>query len=364
MQTATDAAAILVGVALIGLTLSDVFQSVIVPRAVGRRFRFSFILWDVLWKIWPALSWRVYPRDDDAREDFLAFFAPLSLVLMLVLWAVVMLLGYGCIFWALRYHIRPVPQTYWQSVYFAGSAFFTIGFGDFVGTSGMTRVLSLIAGASGFGVVSVTTAYLFAIFGFFQAREAFVVTVGAQAGSPPSGVGLLTMAPFDEIESDLPNVMRAGQAWTAVLMESHLAYPTIAYFRSSHDYESWVGTLGTLLDASILMMTALECSVGQARIMYNLGRHATRDLGKHFRARGANRSPGITRAEFDTACERLRQTGATVRSNDETWNEFARLRSTYASDLDALAHHFEIPPLQWVGDRSMIATQHLLDQNP
>ncbi len=362
MQTLLDGGALALGVALIALTLNDVFQSVIVPRAVGRHFRFSFILWDAAWKAWPVLAWRIHPRNDDAREDFLAFFAPLLLVLMLVLWAVVMLLGYGCIFWALRYHIRPIPQTYWQTVYFAGSAFFTIGFGDFVGTSGWTRLISLVAGASGFGVVSVTTAYLFAIFGFFQAREAFVDTVGAQAGSPPSGVGLIALANYDERTSDLPAVMRSGQVWTAVLMESHLAYPTIAYFRSSHDYESWVGTLGTLLDASILMITTLECNVGQARIMYNLGRHATHDLAKYFRTRVSNRVPGITREEFETACERLRATGISVRSDDETWNEFARLRTTYASDLDALAHHFEIPPLQWVGDRSLIAAPHLLEK--
>lgn len=358
MQSAATLVVFLVGIGLIFVTLNDVFQSVIVPRAAGRRFRLSYLQWHYCWYIWPALAWRVHPRNADAREDFLATYAPLSLVLMLATWAVAMAFGYGCLFWVLRTEIAPVPVTYWQAVYFAGTSFLTIGFGDFVGRSGMTRMLSLLAGASGFGVVSVTTAYLFAIFGFFQSRESFVVRLGARAGAPPSGVGLLVVAKIAAIESDLPDVMRDGQAWMATVMESHLAYPTLAYFRSSHDYESWVGTLGTLLDAAILMMTTFENNFGQARITYNLGRHAARDLAKYFGVLREDGDPGITRAEFDGACERLRSVGYAIRSTDEAWDEFSKLRASYATHLNALARYFEIPPLAWVGDRSIIGTPH------
>ncbi|HEV7180861.1 MAG TPA: potassium channel family protein [Candidatus Baltobacteraceae bacterium] len=358
MQAAWNSIVLIAGIVSIVLMLSDVFQSVIVPRAVGRRLRFSYLEWRLGWLVWPKLSRLFYPDDGDARENFLALFAPLALVLMLVLWALVAILGFGCVFWAFRTHIHPVPTTFWEAVYFAGTSFVTVGFGDFVGTTGITRMVSVLAGACGFGVVSVTTAYLFAIFGFFQAREAFVVTIGARAGLPPSGVGLLAVAKYANIESDLAIVMRDGQAWTAMLMESHLAYPTLAYFRSSHDDESWVGTLGTLLDAAALMMTALREPTGQAQIMYNIGRHATHDLARYFAVPHIACGAGVSQAEFARACDRLRSAGLSVRDAQASWHEFSALRATYAGNLRALAQYLSVPPVLWVSDRALLEPHH------
>ena len=359
MQLAAQIATVTAGVILIALTLNDVFQSVIVPRAGGRGLRPSTYQWRAAWRLWPELSWRLFPRNGEKRENFLAVYAPFSLVNMLVAWVVLLVLGYGAIFWALKDQLRPIPISYWEACYFAGSAFFTIGFGDIVGRTGITRLLSLMAGASGLGVVSVTTAYLFALFGSFQVREAFVVTAGARAGSPPSGVGLLVISKVASIDDDLGNVMRDGQLWAARVMESHLAYPTLAYFRSSHDYESWVGTLGMLLDAAVLLISAIEGATGQANIMYALGRHATRDLSHHFRTPGiVDGGPGITRAEFDAACEQLERAGYTLKDRDGAWETFASLRESYAANLAALARFFAIPAIQWVGDRSLISLPH------
>ena len=128
----------------------------------------------------------LHPADENAREDFLAVFAPLNLVLNLMTWSLLMLIGYAAIFYALSDQVRPHLASFGEAFYFAGASFFTIGFGDFVGNTGLPRLASLAAGASGFGIISTTTAYLFAIFGAFQAREQFVVVVGARAGSPPS----------------------------------------------------------------------------------------------------------------------------------------------------------------------------------
>lgn len=138
-------------------------------------------------------------------------------------------------------------------------------------------------------------------------------------------------------------------------MESHLAYPVLAFFRSSHDYESWIGTLGTLLDASLLLMTTIEDATGEARVTYELGRHAVHDLADYFYVAQVDPTPGVERQEFDHACERLAAAGYHLRERESAWIEFARLRSTYAHNLNALARSFNIPPVQWVGDRSLIA---------
>lgn len=357
-------ALIVVGMLLIVGALNDVFQSVIVPRAVGRRFRPSYYQSRTLWWIWPLAARRIYPNDEDRREDFLAAFAPSNLIANLMMWSLLLLIGYATIFFALRAQMRPALASFGDAFYFAGTSFFTLGFGDFVGNSGLTRLASLAAGASGFGIISTTTAYLFAIFGAFQTREQFVVTVGARAGSPPSGVGLLTIAAHAGVIRDLPVLMRSAETWCASLMETHLAYPILAYFRSSHDYESWVATLGTLLDTAVLMMTTVQCDAGEARILYNIGRHATHDLASYFRLHGDDREPGIARQQFNDACTRLESAGLSLHDRDRAWEHFVALRRTYAGHLNALAGFFEVPTLHWVGPQSIVESEHMREQLP
>jgi hypothetical protein len=231
----------------------------------------------------------------------------------------------------------------------------TIGFGDLVGRAGATRLVSVLAGLAGLSLLSINTAYLFAIFGSFQQRETFVVTTAARAGSPPSGINLLALAGYSQTQSDLPRLMLDAQHWAASLMESHLAYPVLAFFRSSHDQQSWVGTLGTLLDAATMMMTTIDdTQYGQAGIFYSVGAHAAHDLSRYFGVAARDESVEIERYEFDGACDRLAAAGYTLRPRDEAWLRFSKLRSKYAARLNALARLFQIPPLQWIGDRSTI----------
>ncbi|MBV8530074.1 MAG: two pore domain potassium channel family protein [Candidatus Eremiobacteraeota bacterium] len=347
---------IAVGIAIIALTLSDVFQSVVMPRATGRRYRISFYTWRTMWRLWPPLAWRVYARDDDRREEFLAVFAPFMLVAMIGVWVGLLILGFGLSFWAMRGGITPAHSSFGTILYFAGTTLLTIGFGDVVGHGTGPRIASVLAALAGLSFLSILTAFLFAIFGSFQQRETFVVTVAARAGTPPSGVNLLAIAGYSLTRDDLSPLMIDAQRWAAAVMESHLAYPMLAFFRSSHDDQSWIGTLGTLLDAATLMMTTIEgVRDGQARIFYNVGRHATRDLSKYFRVGAGEQSVGIERIEFDHACDRLAAAGYALRERNEAWMRFSGLRSSYAPHLNVMAGFFQIPPLQWIGDRSIIA---------
>ncbi len=343
------------GIVVVVVALSDVFQVVIVPRATGRRFRISFYLWRQTWRIWPSLSWSLYPQNADGREEFMALFAPFMLVVLLASWVALLIVGFALMLFALRSSLMPPNGSFGTVLYFAGSSLLTIGFGDVVGRSGPARLVSVLAGLAGLSLLSMSTAFLFAIFGSFQQRETFVVTLAARAGTPPSGVNFLCIAGYSNTLEDLPRVMVEAQHWSAQVMESHLAYPSLAFFRSSHDDQSWIGTLGTLLDAATLLMTTVDgAKDGQARIMYNVGRHATHDLATYFRVGTGKESVGIERSEFDNACDRLTAAGYALRDRDEAWTRFAQLRSSYAAHLNELARFFQIPPLAWIGDRSSI----------
>jgi len=307
----------------------------------------------VSWPVWRALALRI--ADSDAREDFLGAYAPLALVGFLVLWATVLIVGYGLIFYGIRTELRPVPS-FGGALYYAGVSFLTIGYGDIVPAGGSARFVSLLAGASGFATVATVTTFLFSIFGAFAARENFVVTFGTRAGAPPSGVTLLeTYARFG-IMADLDAVFEEGVRWSAAILESHLAYPILAYFRSSHDYESWVGAVGALLDASTLKLTLIEDGApGHAKLYNEMARHLVRDLTNYFRFDQGDHA-GVERYEFDAARERLREAGLSVREADDAWEKFSALRGTYAASLNEIAGFFRIPPAQWIGDRSYLRT--------
>lgn len=356
---AANALSVILGAAFILLTMNDVFQSVIVPRAVGRHLRISFYAWRYAWIVWPALTWKIAGGDEERREDLLAYFAPGMVVGLIVIWGTLLVLGFGAIMWGLRGGLAPQVHSFWAAAYFAGTALTTIGFGDIAGRTAGTRFFSIVAGATGLGFFAVLTAYLFALIGSFQARETFVVMLGARTGTPPSGVDLLAIAGYSQTAGDLERIFFEAQRWTAQVMESQLAYPVLSYFRSSHDYQSWVGTLGTLLDAATLLITTIEgVHPGQARIFYNLGRHATHDLSRFILIAPESPSPGLERPEFDTACERLSHAGLPLRERDAAWERFSTMRAGYAPHLNALARFFEIPPLQWVGDRGPVTGPH------
>lgn len=313
------------------------------------------------WRLWPRIAYRLYGSDPDKREDFLGTYAPFNLVLVLVVWVASLVLGWGLFFYGIHAQLRPVDMPFAASLYYAGASLLTIGYGDIVATSVFARMMSLVAAISGLGTVAVVTSFLFATFGSFQTREQFVVTFSSRAGFPPSGVGLLLVHAHAGLRDDLAQVLREGQSWTAHVMETHLAYPMLVYFRSSHDYQSWVGTLGALLDASALVLSAFGGATavhGQAQIMYAIGSHLARDFTSYFNLEEDAlplSGPGIDRAEFDGAYEALQEAGFTLVDAQTAWTEFSRLRAAYALPLNELARWLEIPPIQWVGDRSLLA---------
>jgi hypothetical protein len=336
-----------------------------VPRAENTVLRVSRYTMRGLWKIWPLIAEAFYGAGSEKSEDFLATFAPFYLITVQAIWVVMLLFGWGLFFYGIRDQLHPPGMTFSDSVYFAGTSLLTIGYGDIVPHSMPARAASILCAVTGLGVLAIVISFLFSIFGAFQQRERFVVTIGARAGVPPSGLGLLLAHAKAGMRTDVAQVFRDGQDWTAGVMETHLAYPVLTMFRSSHDYESWVGTLGTLMDAASLVISALDPehlenpqSRGQARILYNLGRHLAHDFAAYFKLETVvTQEAGIERFEFDAACEHLRNAGFILRADDAAWEDFVRLRGSYGPALNAMARWLRTPPLQWIGDRSLIARQ-------
>ena len=176
----------IVGIAIVVFVAFDVFQTAIVPRRSPRWWRISSLLIRLLWSPWRQLSLSALRQ----REYLLGIFAPLSLMLLLAVWVMVMIVGYGLILYALQDSIQPAIRDFSNALYVAGTALFTLGFGDFVAV-GIARVVMLTAAASGLAVISLVIAFLFSQYSSLESREVFVDLVEARSGSPPSGVTLL-----------------------------------------------------------------------------------------------------------------------------------------------------------------------------
>jgi hypothetical protein len=234
---------VLLGLVLVLAVLWDVFQTVVVPRPSPGRFRIARNLVRVSWRATRAAALRM---DGPRRDGLIGAFAPLLVLSLLVAWVLTLLVGFGLILFGLRAELSPQPTTIGEAVYAAGTALFTIGFGDFVPTGTLARIVSLVAAGTGLGIVALVVTFLFSLYVAFQRREIAVVTLDSRAGAPPSGVALLETYARLDLVGDLPALFATWEGWAAEVLDSHVAYPLLAYFRSSHDNESWVGSIGAV----------------------------------------------------------------------------------------------------------------------
>jgi hypothetical protein len=345
------------GVLLIAVTLLDVFSTIVVPRSSNRRFRLTRLLFRGFWRPWRWMGVRFKARE--GRERFLAVAAPGFLFILLAVWAMLVMLGYALILWSppfvsgIEPHHAGQDITFATTLYFSGSSLFTIGFGDIVAT-GVTRAVVVAEGATGLGLMAVVIAYLPVLYASFNRREVGIMLLDARAGSPPSGPELLRHASEAHDKQGLATLFGEWERWAADVLETHLSYPLLAFFRSPHDNTSWVTSLGAVLDAATLILSTMDKEpLPGAQTFYRTGVHAVEDLFYYFRIE--EREPMIERSEFEDVLRDFKDLGIPVRPADEAWERFRELRGAYGGRLDALAILLVAPPAQWIGDRSTLS---------
>ncbi len=350
-----------IGLTLVWIVLRDLFVGVIVPRPARGALRPSNLLVQASWRAWRWIGNR--STDVVTREARLGAFGPAVLILLLAAWVVGLMIGYGLILNAVREQLNPVPANAGTTIYFSAVSFLTIGYGDIVPVGPMARVVAIIEGATGLGVVAVVISLLFSLYASFQRREVLIITLDALAGAPPSGVVLLENSLHNDMVGKLEDTFDEWMRWSAEVLESHLAYPILAYFRSSHDNESWISAIGAVLDATVLVLTTVEdVPRGPARLTYNVGTHLVEDLSWFFKTSHMH-EVGIERFEFDQACERLAEAGFTMTDREIAWAKFSGLRAAYAIALNEMGRYWSIPPALWIGDRSYLPHKEAADRH-
>ena len=337
---------VVLGVLLLALAYWDLFETVVVPRPTPGWFRIGRYLVRGSWRVL-----RAFPGTHPGRsyDRLLGLFAPAMTLLLLGAWLVTLIVGYGLIFFVLRDQLRPVPETLGGALYFAATSLLTLGFGDIVADGMAARIIVTGAAITGLGIVALVVTFLFSLYGSYQRREIEVVALAAAAGTPPSAVALLETYAQLGLVDRLPKLFADWERWAVEVLDSHVAFPLLGYFRSSHDNLSWISALGTVLDSASLVLTTI-CDVprGEAKLFKRVGAHLVEDIANLGFHNG--QASGLDRAAFDLASDRLEDAGYELEPRDAAWPKFEAARATYAVRLESMASYWATPATSWLGD--------------
>jgi hypothetical protein len=338
----------IVGGLLILFILTEAFEVLVLPRRVTRPYRFTRLYYRTGWQVWRMIAHLF--RSPRREQTFLSVFGPLSLLVLFALWAAGLMFGFGLIHHALA----PRAAGLWESVYLSGTTFTTLGYGDVTPTTPAGRALAVAEAATGFGFFAVVIAYLPVLYQTFSRREAFIALFDARAGSPPAaGRMLLRTPPGADGGRGLGAFLAEAERWAAEVLEGHLSFPVLGYYRSQHDNQSWLAALACVLDACAVALTVVEgADRTQARLTFAMARHTVVDLGLVLRQ--LPRTPiedRLPEARLGELLSALRAAGVKVRDDAPARTRLAELRGLYEPFVAGLAVYFRLViPVVWPMD--------------
>src|SRR5579862_898178 len=328
--------ALVAGIIIIQVVLLDAFETVVLPRRVTRHFKLTAWFYRQTWIPWRNAARRI--KTNSRQQNFLGYFGPLSLIMLLAFWATGLIFGFGLMQYGIGGHeqLNKEPLTFGRIIYHSGETFFTLGYGDIVPTSGGARALSVFEAGMGFAFLGVVIGYIPVVYASFSRREIQISMLDSRAGSPPSAAELLVRLAG---RSDDPGVsqrvmdevLRDWERWAAELLESQISYPVLTFFRSQHSNQSWLAALTTMLDVSSLVLVGIEgVHPGQAKLTFAMARHAAVDLAQVVNARLDPTAPDrLPEADLAALRAALEAAGLHLRDDDYGRDKLAKLRSMY-----------------------------------
>jgi hypothetical protein len=350
---------ILVGVlggALVVSMMVEIFVAFLLPRRVKRDPRIVRSVFDYNWRPWRRLS-RLLPTQ--AADTMLGVYGPFGLVLNLIMWVFAMMLGYACLQWAGGSHLAGTHTVdFGNDLYFSAATMAASAPAGLGAHTTFARVIQVIDAASGLAVIAIVIGYLPSLYQAFSRRETAVSQLDARAGSPPSAGRLVIRAARHGGWPALAGYLSGWETWAAELMETHLAYPVLAYFRSQHVNQNWLSAMCTILDTCALTVACAPLgTVDPARFTFAIARHAVVDLSYSFRADPLPPpTDRLPRAALEELLGQLRENGIEPELGLETVEQrLGRMRALYEPYANALAQRLELPLPRWLAPESPTA---------
>lgn len=338
------------GVALFLGVVWDAFEAIILPRRVTRKFRFTRFFYRSTWQLWKLLIRVVHAPK--RRETILGFYGPSSLLVLVAIWAVGLVFSFGLMQFGAGSAVVTTNGTWGldTDMYLSGTTFFTLGLGDVVPRSGLARFLVVAEAGFGFGFLAAVIGYLPFIYGSFASREVNISLLDSRAGTPPTAGELLRRHSYAHGQEALSELLKDWERWCAELMESHLSYPVLAFFRSQHDNQSWVASLTSILDTCALVIVGIEGACEkQAELTFAIARHAVVDLAQVF---GVSPEPmphdRLTPETLRHIRDVLAENGLKLRDGEAADQKLTRLRNMYEPYIYSLGSYLSQPLPPWI----------------
>lgn len=338
------------GIVLIFIILMDAFEVVVLPRRIKRHLRIAALFYKKTWRMWTRVGSHI--KNPNRREGFLAYYGPLSLIILLGFWALGLIFGFACVQYGLGEHVSLGNEkiTFGKVVYLSGETFFTLGYGDITPNNAAARALSVLEAGMGFAFLGVVIGYLPVIYNSFAAREIEISLLDARAGSPPTAsefLGRLGCCPDQRV---LDDIFRDWERWCAELLSSHISYPVLLFFRSQHGNQSWLGALTVMLDVTSLVTTGVDgIHPDQAKLTFAMARHAAVDLAQVV---SAEYSPHdldrFSQADQTRLKTELAWRGVGLSDKPDAPERLAQLREVYEPYLHALSRRLLMTLPPWV----------------
>jgi hypothetical protein len=337
----------LFGLMLLSTALWDAFEVIILPRRVTHRFQFARLFYRSSWRLWSACAQWVRP--DKSRETYLSIFGPLSLLMLLSIWAAGMIAGFAMVHGGLGspLNVAGGRAPFSSYLYMSGTTFFTLGLGDVTPLGPHGRLLVVVEAGIGFGFLAAVIGYLPVLYQAFSRREVSISLLDARAGSPPNAGELLRRHGRD-IEA-LSQLLYDWERWSAELLESHLSYPVLGYFRSQHTNQSWLAALTAILDTCTLVMAGIKGGpTRQAQLTFAMARHAVADLAQIFITSPYHLVPDRLPSESLTRLrEVLGEAGVILQEGIAVEQKLGELRQMYEPYVHALGEHLDMALPPW-----------------
>ena len=342
------------GIVLVFLILMDAFETVVLPRRVRRTFRITGLFYKKTWRFWTRVGLHI--KAERRREGFLAYYGPLSLIVLLGFWALGLIFGFACVQYGLGEHVSLGNEkiTFGKVVYLSGETFFTLGYGDITPNNAAARALAVMEAGMGFAFLGVVVGYLPVIYNSFASREIEISLLDARAGSPPSAAEFLDRLGCCPEQTVLDQIFRDWERWCADLLSSHIYYPVLVFFRSQHGNQSWLGSLTVMLDVTSLIMTGVEgIHPDQAKLTFAMARHAAVDLAQVVNAEYSPHDAGrLVEEDLKRLRADLAQHGVTLSDGADASEKLADLRVLYEPYLNALSRRLLMTLPPWlIADR-------------
>jgi len=333
---------------IIGI-LVEGFETIVVPRRVVHRFRYTRLYYRVSWRVWRTVASRL--ASAKGREAMLSWFGPLSLLGLFASWALGLVFGFALLHLSIRSPVQAPEKLagFGTYLYMSGVTFFTLGYGDVYPLAGIGRALAVAETGMGFSFLAGLVGYMPLFSQAFSRREATIGLLDARAGSPPSAAQMLLRLAQSCNIATIDPFLAEWERWCAELLESHLSYPLLSYYRSQHFNQSWLAALTTILDTCSLIIVGIKGSEAyQAQLTFAMARHAAVDISLVMYV--VPRSPATDRLPAEQLRElrkHLRDAKVELEEGAIVDTQLAHLRGMYEPFVNGLAARllFTLPPI-------------------